>query len=218
MIIVSKIYYMNDKMNEEINNILEKVKWLYLKYGIKSVTMDDVSHELGISKKTLYQHVKDKSDLVEKVIELEMQKRQSDLRCIENSDLNAVEELIEVSKRVINMLKNFNPATEYDLKKYYPDLYDRIMKSRRAHMHASIIENIRKGRKEGLYRADFSEDIIAKLIVMRFENLFTSGMFNSEELSSKALYKELFVYHIRGIANKKGIEILENKLHEFNNE
>lgn len=216
MNIVSIFSNYNMIMNDELKHILEKVKCLYLKYGIKSVTMDDVSRELGISKKTLYQHVRDKSDLVEKVVDLEMEDRQKNLSCIENSGLNAIEELLEVNTQVVDMLQNFNPATEYDLKKYYPDLYHRIQESRREHMHKSLLDNIRRGREEGLYREDFDEDIIAKLNVLRFENLFTSEIFSSNELSSKKFFNELFMYHIHGIANKNGLKVLENKLNEIN--
>jgi AcrR family transcriptional regulator len=203
-------------MNDELKHILEKVKILYLKYGIKSVTMDDVSRELGISKKTLYQYVKDKGDLVEKVVELELTDRQQNLNCIETSGLNAIEELLEVNRQVVGMLQNFNPATEYDLKKYYPDLHHRIQESRRAHMHKSILENIRKGRNEGIYRENFDEDIISKLNVLRFENLFSSELFTSNELSSEKFFNELFIYHIHGIANQNGLKILEEKLSEIN--
>jgi TetR/AcrR family transcriptional regulator, cholesterol catabolism regulator len=203
-------------MNEEMKNILEKVKCLYLKYGIKSVTMDDVSRELGISKKTLYQYVKDKGELVEKVVDLEMQSRKKELKCIERSDLNAIEELLEVNRQVVEMLQNFNPATEYDLKKYYPDLYHRVLESRREHMHQSILENIRKGREEGIYRNNFDADIIAKLNVLRFEHLFQSEIFSSNELSSKKFFRELFIYHIHGIANQNGLKVLENKISEIN--
>lgn len=199
-------------MNEELKHILEKVKVLYLKYGIKSVTMDDVSRELGISKKTLYQYVKDKSDLVEKVVALEMECREDQMNCIVADDVNAIEELLEVNRQVVHMLQDFNPATEYDLKKYYPDLHHRVLESRRAHMLKSILENIRKGRKEGIYRLDFDEDIIAKLNVLRFEHLFTSEIFSSDELSSEKFFNELFMYHIHGIANQQGLKVLEEKL------
>ena len=59
-------------MNEDLKNILLKVRELYMKYGIKSITMDDVASEIGISKKTLYQFVTDKDELVGKFIDHEI--------------------------------------------------------------------------------------------------------------------------------------------------
>src|ERR1035437_2884162 len=110
-------------MNEELKNLLSKVRCLYMKYGIKSVTMDDVARELGISKKTLYQYVNDKNELVQKVVEMELDDKAEGFSKMNCSGLNAIEELFEVHKMIRQMLKDYNPSTEYDLRKYYPELF-----------------------------------------------------------------------------------------------
>ncbi len=84
-------------MNEELKNILLKVRELYMKYGIKSITMDDVASELGISKKTLYQYVTDKDDLVGKFIDNEIELRQEEICKCFKTGFNAIEELFEIS-------------------------------------------------------------------------------------------------------------------------
>ena len=202
-------------MNEELVNILEKVRSLYKKYGIKSVTMDDVSRELGISKKTLYHYVKDKTELVELVVDLDLETNIERFGKVCSGELNAIEELFEVQKIVNLMVRNQNPSEEYDLKKYYPDTYRKIIKVRRERMYCKILENIKKGKLQGLYRANLNEEIIAKSYVMRIENAVDSEIFTAEEKNSAELFFEMFVYHIRGIANEKGIQILENKLKEL---
>ena len=103
-------------MNDELLNILQRVRSLYRKYGIRSVTMDDVSRELGISKKTLYQYVHDKDELVNKVVELELTSQQNHFieSCREN--LNAIEEIAEIARCINYMLKEYSAVTEYDLK------------------------------------------------------------------------------------------------------
>jgi len=105
-------------MNEDFKNILLKVRELYMRYGIKSITMDDVASHLGISKKTLYQHVSDKDDLVGKVIDLEISSQDHEMECMKAADLNAIEKLLMVSKMINHKLKQMNPSTDYDLKKY----------------------------------------------------------------------------------------------------
>ena len=82
-------------MNEDLKNILLKVHELYTKYGIKSITMDDVATDMGISKKTLYQFVTDKDDLVGKFIDLEIELRQEEIVKCFNTGCNAIEELFE---------------------------------------------------------------------------------------------------------------------------
>ncbi|MHC1704520.1 MAG: TetR/AcrR family transcriptional regulator [Tenuifilaceae bacterium] len=204
-------------MNEDLKNILLKVRELYMKYGIKSITMDDVARELGISKKTLYQLVSDKDDLVGKFIDFEIVNKQTEIcNCFKNY-LNAIEGLFEISLFMNKAMKDQNPATEYDLKKYYPHHYQKILKARREGMYSYILLNLKQGKTEGLYREDMNEEIIAKLYLSRAENAHFTDIFTVEEFTSIKLFFELLTYHIRGIATEKGIKVLENKIKELEN-
>src|SRR5665811_606001 len=100
-------------MNDELKNILLKVRELYMKYGIKSITMDDVARELGISKKTLYQFVSDKDDLVGKFIDNEIKQKQEEVFKCFKIGFNAIEELFRISTFMNKMIREQNPATEY---------------------------------------------------------------------------------------------------------
>jgi AcrR family transcriptional regulator len=186
-----------------------------MKYGIKSVTMDDVARELGISKKTLYQYVNDKNELVKKVVELDLNEKGEFFSKMCCPGLNAIEEIFEVHKMVQQMLKDYNPSTEYDLRKYYPELYTSIVKVRRERIFNNILSNLQKGKKEGLYRVELNDELIAKLQLSRVETAFDDKIFTQEELLSPKVFYELFVYHIRGIANEKGLTVLEHKLKEL---
>lgn len=200
------------KMNQELENILKKVGELYQKYGIKSVTMDDVARELGISKKTLYLYVENKNDLVSKVLDYILEQGNCDIKELTDKEHNAVEELIEVGIHIIKSIKNYNPSTEYDLKKYYPELYTKMQNVRQEKMYTAIVNNIKKGKEEGLFRANLDDEIIAKMQTSRFMNMGSDEFMNAEEMLKPQYILELFIYHIRGIANKKGIEVLEKTL------
>ena len=199
-------------MNKEFEDLLAKVSVLYRKYGIKSVTMDDVAHELGISKKTLYQFVSDKTELVKMVVEHVRHCNFNSMGEKEETDLNAIEELIEVSQHLNTVMKDHSPSYEYDLKKYYPDIYRNLMLARRKLMYESMISNIRKGKKEGVYRNDLDETIIAKLYLLRIENMQSSEIFGREEIHSQKFFREVFVYHIHGLATEKGLRILNDNI------
>ena len=202
-------------MNEDLKNILLKVRELYMKYGIKSITMDDVARELSISKKTLYQYVTDKDDLVGKFIDYEIEIRQEQIcRCF-GFGYNAIEELFEISGFMNKLMREQNPATEHDLKKYYPHHHQKTVKTRRDRMFTYILLNLKKGKEEGLYRQDMDADIIAKLYLSRSENIHFNDLFTVEEFTSLKLFVELLAYHVRGIATEKGIFVLENKLKEL---
>ncbi|MCK4746707.1 MAG: TetR/AcrR family transcriptional regulator, partial [Bacteroidales bacterium] len=187
-------------MNKEFEIILEKVSVLYRKYGIKSVTIYDVARELGISKKTLYQYVTDKTELVEKVVEHTRHCNFSSMKEIMKTGGNAIEQLIEVSQRANTLMKDHSPSYEYDLKKSYPSIYRNLMSARRKIMYESMLANIRQGKKEGIYRAELNEEIITKLHLLRIENLQSSEIFKEEEIHSLKFFREVFVYHIHGLA------------------
>lgn len=203
------------RMNEDLKNILTRVRELYMKYGIRSITMDDVSNELGISKKTLYQYVTDKDDLVGKFVESEISVRQEEICKCFKVGYNAIEELFEISIFMNKLMKDQNPVTEHDLKKYYPHHYQKTVKTRREAIYAYIILNLRNGKKEGLYRDDLDEEVIAKLYLSRVENIHHNDLFSVEEFTSMKLFMELLTYHVRGIASEKGITVLEEKLKEL---
>jgi DNA-binding XRE family transcriptional regulator len=202
-------------MNEELKNILLKVHELYMKYGIKSITMDDVARELGISKKTLYQYVSDKDDLVGKFVDNEISMRQEEICKCFRIGYNAIEELFEISIFMNKLMRNQNSATEYDLKKYYPVHYQKTIKARREGIYNYIMVNLKKGINEGLYRKEMNKEVIAKLYLWRSENIHFDELFTVEEFTSIKLFVELINYHVRGIATEKGIMILEKKIIEL---
>ena len=202
-------------MNDELKNILIKVRELYTKFGIKSITMDDVARELGISKKTLYQYITDKDDLVGKYIDNEIALRQEEICKCFRIGFNAIEELFEISSFMNKLMRNQNSATEYDLRKYYPAHYHKTVNARRQGIYDYIMTNLKKGIKEGLYRKEMDLEVIAKLYLWRTENVHFDELFTVEEFTSIKLFTELINYHVRGIATEKGIVVLEKKLKEL---
>ena len=199
-------------MEKELVNILEKVIPLYSKFGIKTITMDDVARELGISKKTLYQFVIDKNDLVHKAVMFDVERHFYSINCIKEKKLNAIEELFEINRYLINIVKNYNPSWDHDLKKYYSETYSILFKKRREQMLKSVIDNINRGIEEGFFRKDLNAEHIAKLHLLRIENMNNTDIFTQEEFASIEVFNELFYYHIRGMANEKGIKYIEEKL------
>ncbi len=202
-------------MNEDFKTILSKVRELYTKFGIKGITMDDVAKELGISKKTLYQHVSDKEDLVGKFIDNEIELRQNQICSCFKEGFNAIEELFEISFYMNKLMREQNPATEHDLKKYYPLQFEKILKVRREGMVNYILLNLKKGKKEGLYRNDMDDEVIAKLYLSRAESISASSLYTVEELTSVKIFIELLSHHIRGIATAEGIKELEKNINKL---
>lgn len=203
---------------DEKNIIINKVKDMFLKYGIKSVTMDDISRELGVSKKTLYQHIKDKEDLVRQIVLNELQQLEKEIFQFTNININAIELALKISQYLNKSLSQINAAVKYDLRKYYPIIFDEFSKMRRDFMYKSIIQNIKKGQREKLFRADINADIIARIHVLRLESGSQEYFMEKKDYSSKELFREIFLYHLRGICSPKGHEFLEKKIIELKQE
>jgi len=163
-----------------------------------------------------YQYFADKEDLVTKIIDHEIELRNKEFDKVFSSNLNAIDELFEVNRLMIEMLKEYSPATEYDLKKYYPALYERINQIKSRRMYELVLLNMKKGKEQGIYRQEMNEEVIARMHVSRIMNMPENSMFSRDELFSPAVILEGFIYHIRGISNQQGLEILEKNLKKLN--
>jgi AcrR family transcriptional regulator len=199
-------------MDEKHGNFLLRVYELYNRFGIKSITMDDVAHELGISKKTLYECIEDKTDLVKLVMEMVYRYHGEKLNEITTRGLNAIEELFEVNRYMTQMVKEQNPTLGYDMQKYYPELHKDLIQQQRSRMHEAIRQNLVKGIGEGLYRREMNVDVISKLHMTRMEYRYRQDSFQLNDIDSQDVMREIFIYHLHGIANSKGIKILNEKL------
>lgn len=213
---MKKVSYLCAMEKDQIN-IFKRVRDLYNKYSIKSVTMDDIARELGISKKTLYTCVRDKEELVSKIVEEELSEIGKIMDEIELRPLNAIEMLIETNRALAKVMKNQNPSAYYDLKKYYPDIFSNMLKVRRQRMYDTMYRNLQQGKKEGLFREDLNVDIITKVHVMKVELMSEHDFMGNFELKREEVFREIFIYHLRGVCNSRGIEVFEKLVKQINN-
>ncbi len=206
-------------MDEKLNEIVTKVCELYFKFGIKSVTMDDVAKSIGISKKTLYLYVSDKNDLVEKVIRHSMSRKEiHGVDTLEDKPINAIEKMVEVYKSSLEIIKKINPSVEFDLEKYYPSLYQEFKLKRRENIYKAIAGNLEQGIEEGFFYDDYNIDIVSKLHVSRIESLMETDIFEKDEYSLSEIFKQMFYYHLRAISKDRAIKYFEERVEALNPE
>lgn len=198
-------------------HIIKNVGKLYLKFGIRSVTMDDVAREFGISKKTLYQYFTDKAQLVSQVVDYYLQNPIFDLN---DANGNAIDQYFAIREHINSILKYFNNNIEFDLKKQYPNLHKRVHVKKREKIFSSNIWSLEKGIKEGLFREDLDIDLIAKLQVGRM--LFTLNpdyeIFTDGEVASIELFDKVIEYHMHAICTEKGIKYFKKQLNKVRND
>ena len=202
-------------MESKTNDIIKKSCEMFSKFGIKSISMDEIAKACGISKKTLYEHVSDKRALVEYVLKEEFNTTSSAPHSIDLGNASAVDALFMVYESAVEFFKEFNLSMEFDLQKYYPDLHVKVKSKRRKHLYEKLSLNMEQGRKEGFYRNEFNIDIIAKLHVIKIESMLSTDIFDTDDYSTIDIFKELFLYHFYAIANDKGRIAIDLKLKEI---
>ena len=191
------------------NETIKKITDLFLKYGIKSVSMDDIARELCISKKTLYQYFSDKQDVVIKSVEYSIKEQISKIEEFGKiQSNNAIDILLLVSKELISNGTKINMNINYDLQKYYPKAWEVLTKHRQENVFERISENIQKGIKEKLYRDNFNIDVISYFYMNHIETAF-NNIVEKTNIGISEILETLFIYHIRGIASNKGIKYID---------
>jgi TetR/AcrR family transcriptional regulator, cholesterol catabolism regulator len=203
----------SEPMDERGHRILEETAKVFWKLGIKSVTMDDVATRLGISKKTLYQYVSDKNDLVDRVLKHLSTCYKCDIDAVRAREKqNAIDELYAITTTVAGQLQGIHPSIHFDLEKYHPEAFRNMLAHKRREIFACNTENMERGIKDGLYRDDLNIPMIATIYIARFDMVFDGTLFPPDKFSMADLHWEIFRYHVRGIASKKGLDYLEKKM------
>ncbi|MCB0737932.1 MAG: TetR/AcrR family transcriptional regulator, partial [Bacteroidetes bacterium] len=168
-----------------------------------------------ISKKTLYQYFNTKAELVESIM-LNHLNSEKDMCCnLVNEVENAIDQLHEIFKFNMQMMRSINPSTIFELRKYYPSVWKHFDQHKNQVIYHSVLENLKLGQKQGLYRTDLDPEIISRLYTGRMELIVDGETFPTTKFSFLQIMKELFIYHIRGIASEKGIKHLETSQSYF---
>lgn len=198
-------------MEEKAQKILDQVKGLFMQYGIKSLTMDDIARHLGVSKKTLYQSFSDKAELVFQGIQCHMNEESEALEKIHDQSENAIDEMFLMSQHVSGHLQQIHPSILFDMEKYYPKAFAKFEEYKLKIVMSCLARNMEEGITQGLYRDNLNIPIVAGLYVGRMDLFFDQKLFPATKYSPRDVYFEAIRYHIRGIASEKGMEYLKDK-------
>lgn len=199
----------------DLSKILARVDALFMRYGIKSVTMDDIARELGMSKKTLYQFVDNKADLLDKALDMHLRQEQELIKEIQKNSKNAIDEMMEIAMHVHKHLRRMNPSAMYDIQKYYKDCWNKVQEHKMKYIYTVMKENLERGIEEKLYRENINPDVIARFYIAKTELIQDELIFPSREYDLAKIHDDYMVYHMHGVASKKGLKML-NKFNELN--
>lgn len=200
----------------EEKELFEKVTQLFMRYGIKSMTMDEVSRQLGISKKTLYLFVDNKKDLVKKMMEFHIDCEQCNIEASFSKCDNAIEEIMEMTKEVSEQMKEMHPSILFDMRKYHPEAFQILVNHKDKFVRTCIHKNLEKGIEEGYYRPNMNPEIVTELYLSMMSSIMNPENTPAKDINVRDVHGEMMRYHIRGIASSKGREYLKQKFKEDN--
>ncbi len=196
---------------EEIINIGERIKLaaheLFMQFGLKSVSMDDIASKLGISKKTVYRFYEDKDALVDDVIETMLTHNRD---CCEKDNMNsdnAVHEIFLAMDFMMDVFRSMNPSLLFDMQKYYPRAFLKFSKHKNEYIYGVIKENILRGIKEELYRPELDVSVIARFRMESMMLPFNPEFHTKVKQNLATIEEELMLYFLFGLVSPKGYKL-----------
>tara|TARA_R110002073_G_scaffold108336_5_gene243559 strand:- start:138381 stop:138977 length:597 start_codon:yes stop_codon:yes gene_type:complete len=193
--------------------ILHSASEMFLSLGFKSVTMDDIAKISGVSKKTIYAHFSNKTELVEAVTNYLFDIISCGIDMIHEQQENPITELFEIKKFVMQHLKDEKSSPQYQLQKYYPKIYATLKQKQFEVMQDCIKENLQRGLDKKIFRENLDVDFIARIYFQGMVGIKDKDIFPLQDYSMNTLMNYYLEYHLRGICTEKGIQELENQLY-----
>ncbi len=188
--------------------VREKAHSLFMQYGFRSVSMDDIANNMGISKKTIYQYYADKDELVEAVIESEFEKNQGICEYDKSNSKNAIHEIFMAMDMMMEMFSSMNPSLIFDMQKYHPKAFIKFHAYKNEYLYNLTHDNIERGISEGLYREELNVAILSRFRVETMMMSFNLD-FNSKLKNSMAeIEEEIITHFLFGLVNIKGYKMV----------
>ena len=190
------------------DRIQQKANDLFRRYGVKSITMDEIAAQLGASKKTIYQYFSDKDELVEAVVSHTIDFVQQTCDENRNSSKDAIHELFQAMDFVQQIFSGMNPAMMYDLERFHPQSYRIFLDHKNKYLFEVIKENLKRGITEELYRPEINIDIIAKYRLEAMMIAFNQDVYPASKFNLGDLHTAIIEHFLFGVASLKGYKLI----------
>ncbi|MBT1687938.1 TetR/AcrR family transcriptional regulator [Dawidia soli] len=190
--------------SEQREKLLKGATELFMRYGLRSVSMDDIARQLGVSKKTIYQYFTDKDDMVATVVKTHMERQQQQFDEITRVAKDAVDEMVRLSYCLKESMRETNPTVLYDMQKYHPRAWGEWLAFKNKVIRESIVRNLRSGMAEGYFRADLHIDTIANMRLEAVQMGFDQSIFPRDKYSLPDVQVQLFEHFVQGVLTDKG--------------
>ena len=177
---------------------------LFMKYGVRSVSMDDIARHLSVSKKTLYQYFVDKDELVTMILSYYLEEDKKQYEAIMSISKNAVEELSRISITLKQKMQELNPSFIYDIQKFHPKAWNLWNEFKVNFILHSMVRNLKQGIEEGLFRPELNPEIISVARLVMIETSFNDQVFPKERFNFMDVNWQIFDFFFHGMCTEKG--------------
>lgn len=191
------------------DKILKGAESLFMKYGVRSISMDDIARHLSVSKKTLYQHFADKEDIITMVSQAHMQRSLEEFNDIRANATDAIDELARMSVCLKRNMEEINPTLLFDLQKYHPRAWAAWQDFKMKCIYESVQRNLQQGITEGYYRSDINPEIISIVRMAQVEIAFDDRTFPQHRFRLAEVQMQIFDHFVHGIVSDKGRKLYE---------
>lgn len=179
-----------------------------MRYGCKSVTMDDIARHLAVSKKTIYQFFKDKDEVVSTFAWNQFDCEKDCMKGIMVTAKDAVDEIMLISRHMRETFSKINPSLLYDMQKYHAKAWEAYADYKQSFVAGHIRRNLQRGVDEGLYREEIDVEILARLRLEMIQMAFDPRIFPPSNFGLLDIQMQTMELFVRGIATQKGLDLL----------
>ncbi len=185
------------------DKILKGAEELFMRYGVRSISMDDIARHLSVSKKTLYQHFADKDDLVENVTRHMLEQNFKECESIRKESENPIEELATISLWMKKSMEEINPTMLFDLQKFHAKAWNLWLEYKNKFIHEEVIRNLVAGIEAG-YMRPVNKEIMGILRVEFVQMAFNQDIFPREKYNLVEVQSQIFDHFVFGLVTEKG--------------
>lgn len=189
--------------------LLKGAEDLFLRYGLRSVSMDDIARHLGVSKKTIYQYFADKDEVVATVAKQHMEKQRLQFETIGKEAKNSVEEMVMISFCMKENMRNMNPSLLFDMQKYHQPAWAEWVAFKVKFIRSNVVNSLKRGVEEGYFRPDIDMEVMALLRLEQIQMAFDSSVFPREKFDLPEVQAQLFEHFVQGLFTDKGRKLYQ---------
>lgn len=189
---------------EAKEKILNSAQELFIQYGIRSVTMDDVARDASMSKKTLYQYFDNKDSLVTEVALNHFKQETKEFEEIDQVAEDAIHEILLTSQCLREHVFKMNPSLLYDMQKYHGRAWQEYLNFKQTTIRGHIERNIERGKKEGLFRNGLNARALSTLRVECVQLVFNTKLFPRDEYDLPSVQMQILDHFVHGLLTNEG--------------